>query len=312
MPTSILFFPDLVFVRKIYQIWEMVLMQKKFAAFSLLFIPVFVSAQKIQNKLQFEQGKEYAITVDLKNTIAQQAMGNAIDFTVSGKAAHSYKVTNTTDDNTTLRHSMQAISFDFDGMGQKRSFDSNKQKDLDGPFGKPVREMLARTYDMIVDKAGTTLMCMPEKIELAKQDDRLQIVTNMLKDLTSIIYPPKKGSPSFFQVLPDREVGIGETWTQSVTSAEERSSTEYTLTSITDTLITIDFKTRASSIVKAEMMGMETVTNMNSNAIGKIFLDPVTTLIRRKTMTIESNGNTEAMGNTMPINSKTIIEITVR
>ena len=122
-------------------------------------------AQKVQGKLKFGQGQNFVITVDLKNTIAQQAMGNAIDFTLNGNANHTYKVTNSTEDNTTLRHSMERLSFEFDGMGQKRSFDSNKPKDLDGQMGKPIKDLMSKTYDMLVDSYGNTLMCVPEKIE---------------------------------------------------------------------------------------------------------------------------------------------------
>jgi hypothetical protein len=43
----------------------------------------------------------------------------------------------------------------------------------------------------------------------------------------------------------------------------------------------------------------------------KIILDGVTGLIREKTITIESNGNTEAMGGSVPVSSKTTILIKV-
>lgn len=269
------------------------------------------SAQTVTGKLQFEQGKTYNIAIELKNTIAQQAMGNAIDFTVSGTAGHSFKVTNTTDDNTTLHHTMDRLNFDFEGMGQKRSFNSANQKDMDGQFGAPIKELLAKAYDLIVDGNGTTLMSMPEKIELTKQDERLAIISNMLKDLTSAVYPPQKASPSFFAVLPNRELKIGDTWRQSVTTANDRTMTDYTLTAISDSVITVDFKTTSASIIKSQMMGMETTTNMNSTAIGKIFLDRSTNIIKEKNITIESNGTTEAMNTSMPISSKMIMTIRV-
>lgn len=287
-------------------------MYKCFALLSLLLTLQQGNAQKIQGKLKFDQGENYLITVELKNTIAQQAMGNAIDFTLSGSADHTYKVTNSTDDNTTLHHTMDRLSFEFDGMGQKRSFDSNKPKDIDGQMGKPVKELMTKTYDMLVDGIGKTLMCVPEKVELNKQDERLAIITNMLKDLTSIVYPPKKGNPSFFQVLPATEVGIGDKWQQTFSSEEEKSLTEYTLSAINDSLITVDFKTTGATMIKSEMMGMETVTNIKSLSTGQIFLDKNTHVIREKNMTVESNGATEAMGSSMPLSSKMVITIKVK
>ena len=151
----------------------------------------------------------------VKTTVAQQAMGQAIDFNVDATGNHSYKVTNTTEDNSTLHHQVQRISFSFDGMGQKMNFDSNDEKDMNGPFGKPIKEMLEKTYDIIIDPAGKTLMAMPEKIELAETDNQMAIITSMLKDVIDLVQPPQKGKPSFFKILPDSETGKGDTWTTS-------------------------------------------------------------------------------------------------
>jgi hypothetical protein len=46
--------------------------------------------------------------------------------------------------------------------------------------------------------------------------------------------------------------------------------------------------------------------------IPQIILDKITGLIKEKTTTIESNGNTEAMGGNTPVTSKTTIVIQVK
>ena len=101
----------------------------------LLCLPIFFATslfsfgQKVSSKPRFEQGQGLDIVLDLKTTIAQQAMGQAIDFAVNATGTHSYKVTNTNDDNSTLKHQVDRIVFSFDGMGQKRNFDSKQEKD---------------------------------------------------------------------------------------------------------------------------------------------------------------------------------------
>jgi hypothetical protein len=59
------------------------------------------------------------------------------------------------------------------------------------------------------------------------------------------------------------------------------------------------------------MMGRETVTTMNSTSNGKIILDKATGIVKEKTINTESNGNTEAMGATVPVTAKTTIIIHV-
>jgi len=283
-----------------------------FAALIALFISSACFSQKVSGKLLFQQGQTIGITIEVKSKVSQEAMGNAIDFNVDGTSAHSYKITNTTDDNSTLHHDMKRITFKFDGMGQNRSFDSDNKKDLDGFFGSPVKDILSKSFDMIIDPAGKTLMVKPEKIELAKADDRLAIVFNMLKDVTNVVYPPKKNEASFFKVLPDTAVGINDTWYETSEMENGKINTVYTLSAITDSTIVIDLKGKSSSVTKAEMMGMPTTTSINSSYTGKIILDKTTGITREKTIVTESNGNTEAMGGNLPVTSKTTITIYVK
>lgn len=267
--------------------------------------------EKIAGKIKFEQGQTLLVNLEMKTTVAQEAMGQSIDFNVDGIASRSYKVTNATDDNNTLRHEMKKISFNFDGMGQQRSFDSDIKKDLDGPFGKPVKDILGKTYDMIIDPAGKVLMVQPEKIETTPGDDRLRIVMEMLKDLMSTVQPPAKGDASFFKVLPDNEIGKGESWTETGEKEGGKSTTTYTLADITDSTIVVDFTGISNTVSKAEMMGMPTTTTMSSKMTGQIIIDKATGIIRRKTTTTESTGTTEMMGGSLPLTSKTTTIITV-
>jgi hypothetical protein len=283
-----------------------------FLTVSLCLGSLFSIAQKVASQLQFEQGKTLAINITVQNTVTQQAMGQAIDFSTSGTVLHSYTVTNSTGDNATLHHTINSLQFQFDGMGQKRSFDSGIEKDMKGQFGGLAKEMLEKSYDIIVDKSGKTLLAKPEKITLTIADDRMVIITDMLKELTEVIYPPKKGENSFFKILPEQEVGVGENWTENTIWETGKSTTTYTLSAITDSTIAVDFKTTANSATTSQMMGMEATRNMNSAATGKIILDKTTGIIKEKTSTVESNGTTEAMGTTMPLNAKSVIVIKVK
>ncbi|MEP7372410.1 MAG: DUF6263 family protein [Chitinophagaceae bacterium] len=282
-----------------------------FLSFFLFFSKNFFG-QTASGKLQFEQGKSLNIQMELKSSVAQQPGGQAIDFTIDGIVLHTYKVINVTDDNTTLQHKANKIAFSFDGMGQKRSFDSDIKKDMDGPFGETIKNILNKNFDMTIDRNGKVLTTGSDKTEPVKADDRLAIVFNMLKDITDVVYPPKKGEASFFKILPDKETKKGETWTESGQNESGKFSSEYTLTDITDSTIIVNFKGTALTTTKATMMGMETNTVMNSTSTGKIIVDIITGLIKEKTTTIESNGNTEAMGGNVPVTSKTTIIIQVR
>lgn len=280
--------------------------------FSLLFVSVAAISQKVNGKLKFEQGQTLEVSMKVKTTISQQAMGQAIDFTVDATGDHAYKVTNTTEDNTTLNHKVQHITFAFDGMGQKRNFDSNVEKDMNGQLGKPIKDMLEKKYDIIINPTGTVLMAMPEKIVLSETDSRMAIITSMLKEVLDLVQPPKKGGPSFFKVMPDGEGAVGDSWTTSYDPGAGKVETGYTIKDINDSTIVIDFAENSVTVTKAEMMGSETVTTMNNKSTGKIILDRATGIIREKTINTESTGTTEASFGSLPVTSKTNTLITVK
>jgi Family of unknown function (DUF6263) len=280
--------------------------------FVLQTISVITWAQKVSGRLKFEQGQTFNITMQVKTSVIQQAGDQSIDFNVDATGNHSYKITNSTDDNSTLHHQLQHIRFSFEGMGPKRSFDSNEEKDMNGPFGKPMKEMLEKTYDIIIDSNGKTLMALPEKIQFGETDNQMAIISSLLKDVTDLVQPPQKDKGSFFKVLPDSATGKGGTWTETYENENGKFNAAYALSDITDSTIIVDFAASSVTITKAVMMGTETTTTMNNKSTGKIILDKMTGIIREKTMNTESSGTTESAFGNLPVTSKTTTTITVK
>jgi hypothetical protein len=262
-------------------------------------------SQQVNGKIKLAQGQILDITMQVSTSVVQQAGDQSIDFNVDAIGNHSYKVINSTEDNSTLHHQLQRISFSFEGMGPKRSFDSNEEKDLKGPFGKPMKEMLEKNYDIIVDNNGNTLLSIPEKIKFAEMDNQMAIISSLLKDVMDLVQPPQKGKGSFFKVLPDSAMVKGGTWTETYENENGKFNEAYALSGITDSTIIIDFAASSVTITKAEMMGTETTTTLNNKSTGKIILDKTTGIIREKTMNTESTGATESAFGNLPVSSKT-------
>src|SRR5690606_36494622 len=126
-----------------------------------------------------------------------------------------------------------------------------------------------------------------------------------------ILTPPITGEASIFKILPDKAVSLNEGWVESTEAGEEKSNTVFTLSSITDSTYVIDFKGSSNSILKAEAMGMETVTNLTNDYTGFIIVDRITGIMKEKETTMNSHGTIEVMGGTMPITSKKTILVTV-
>ena len=238
-------------------------MKKTVCIFLSLLVITITYSQKLSVKLKFNQGQNLQVVMETKTTVAQEAMGQVIDFNVNGSVTHIYTVTNSTEDNSTLNHKMQRITFTFDGMGQKRNFDSDNPKDMSGQFGKPIKDALEKNYNMIIDTSGKVMMVMPEKFE-SSNDEMLMIIASMLKDVLGTVQPPKKDEASFFKVLPEKEISKGDSWRDTTNDESGKGITTYTLSDITDSTLLIDFTGNSTTVTKAEFMGMETTTNLNN------------------------------------------------
>lgn len=287
----------------------------RFSAFLALVSISFLSQAQEIPVIRFQQGGIYDFEVKVQSKIAQQAMGQAIDFNVDATGYHRFTVTNAAEDQTTLHHDIQRFLFSFDGMGQKRSFDSKQEKDLNGPFGKYAKDILSKKYDMIVGPQGQTIMAIPAKISLAETDARLAVIHGMLKDVVSMIYPPGKNEPSAFQVFPAEPLKTGLTWSRSVRDSSGTLNEIYRLEAFRDSaglsLVIVNYAAESVTITRAEMMGNETVTTMNNKSTGRIIVDRGSGLIREKFITTESNGNSQASFGTIPVTAKTELHLRV-
>ena len=162
--------------------------------FFLFIVHTHFYAQTVSGNLKFEQGKVLIIDMKIKTSVAQRVGGNAIDFSADGSVLHSYNVLNTNTGNTTLHHEVKKIAFNFEGMGQKRSFDSDNEKDTADEFGEPLKNIRTKKFDITIDPNGKVITTKSGKMGTEKTNERLIIVLNMLKDITDVAYPPQKGA----------------------------------------------------------------------------------------------------------------------
>jgi hypothetical protein len=283
--------------------------------FTFLFLCLLVTsvcAQTADSRLSIQKGQEILIRMEFTNNRIQTAGAQVINFRLNGFAVHKYTVTDVTANSIKLHHEIQQTGFSFDGMGQKKNFDSGNEEDQKGPFAPYFKEILSRKFDITIDTSGRTIVATPEKTELSKPDDKLVTITDMLKPIIDLVYPPTRGSASFFHVLPAGTKSVGSTWTETTDTESEKSTTGYTISSMTDSTITVDFKTTATCNSKTEMMGRLTKTIVNNASTGNIIVDRNTGLLKEKTVTTDTNGTTEAMGGTVPISGKLNVSVVVK
>ncbi len=278
---------------------------------SLFIFFSFISfSQQINSGLKFETGQTMNITMQVKSFITQHTGGQAIDFTMDATGEHVYTIRDVTKDSMTLHHGFRSISFRFDGWGRKMNFDSKNETDLNGIYGRSIKEMLEKTYDITIDASGKVLSTVPQKIQLSEADSRMAAINNAMKEILEQVQPPQKGQQVLLKVPYDPTIKGATKIVHPFEGSGGNYNGTYIISAWDDSTMTLDFTTSSVTVTKAESMGNETVTTMNNKSSGKIILDRITSVIKEKTETIESNGESVSSLGTLPVSSKTFITIT--
>jgi hypothetical protein len=263
-----------------------------------------------ESKLNLKKGQEIIVELEVVNNRFQTAGAQVINFKLAGSAVHKFTVTDIATNLIKIHHEMQSMKFDFEGMGQKQSFDSNIEEDLKGPFGPFIKDLLLKKNDFEVDSFGNTSSFTTNTIPIAKPDDKLVTITDMLKPLLKLNNTPQLG-PGFFSVFRGSPLTPGLTYKTDINSGDGLLHSTYILKELTDSTIVADITITGNCNSALEMMGHITRTSETKVGTGKIIYDRKTGLIKQKTETIDSKGTTEAMGGTVPINGKISITILV-
>ncbi len=262
--------------------------------------------QKINNKITFPKGKKLDVTTEVKSVVSQEAMGQNMEINLNATVIHSFDVKDASTAAATLEHTIKRILFNFEGMGQTQSFDSDKEGDMKGDIGKSAEKSLKSKYTMTVDPNGKVTSVKAEGDNASKaKADNTDMMGSMMSQLATGLDVPEVGDATEFSVLPNKELSKGETWTDSLTADKEsKGNVTYTVTDITPTDIILDYTENATVKRTQEAMGMEATVKTTDKTTGNITIDRKTGLLKKKIATTESNGTIDIMGQSVPMKNK--------
>ena len=262
-------------------------------------VSLSVSAQKATGKLSFAKGQKLEVVTNL-NITAQSMMGPS-SGTIT--IADSYVVNDAAADSYTLVKTPKQVKMNFSVGSQEIKLDSENPKDLEGPLGQPVKEIMRQQPEFTIDASGKIIAVKSTEKKKEKSDGN-NMMAMMLPGMDFASGLPKEGAPSLFQVLPDREVGIGDTWKDSVNEEGNNYMSVYKIKDITANEIIVDFETEGTTATSQETMGMKVEVNAASKITGTILIDKATGIIKQKTATNNTETSVNLAGREMTSTNK--------
>lgn len=283
----------------------------------VLFISISVTAfsQKVSKQLNFPKGQKLEMVTEVKSVMAQEMMGQAMEFNINAVVTRMFDIEDVTPAGAVIEHKVKRMQFNFDGMGQSQSFDSENEKDMKGEMGKVVEKSIKNKYTMTVDQTGkiTTVIADDDNPNKPASKEDADMMGNMMSQFASGMDIPKIGDITDLSILPNREIGKGESWTDSLSKdKDEKGKITYTISDITDNEILLDFTEEKSLVKTQETQGMEITITTKDRTTGKIVLDKKSGLLKQSNSTTNSEGTVEVMGQSMPMTTKVTKKVTVK
>jgi hypothetical protein len=284
--------------------------------FALLITTSFTGfSQKISKQLHFPKGQKLEMITEVKSVMAQEMMGQSMEFNINAIVTRMFDIEDVTPAGAVIEHKVKRMQFNFDGMGQSQSFDSENEKDMKGEMGKTVEKSIKNKYTMTVDQTGkiTTVIADDDNPNKPASKEDADMMGNMMSQFASGMDIPKIGDVTDLSILPNREIGKGESWVDSLKrDKDEKGKITYTLSDITDNEILIDFTEEKSLVKTQETQGMEITISTKDRTSGKIVLDRKSGLLKQSNSTTNSEGTVEVMGQSMPMTTKVTKTVTVK
>jgi hypothetical protein len=256
--------------------------------------------QKVSNKLSFQKGQKLEMTLTVNSTVGS-AMG---DSKVNATVIRSFDVQNVANGNATIEHKIKRIKMSFESPMGNQDFDSENEKDMQGEQGKVAEKSIKNKYTMTVDQTGKVTAVKKDNNNPNEKGESVggNMMGNALSQLAEGMDVPEVGDKTDFRILPNREVGKGDTWTDSANNRK----TVYTLADVTDNDIIVTFTEDATISQKQEVgNGMEVTLNSKEKSTGRLTLDRKTGLLKQKSSNTDADGTMEIMGQSVPLSTKT-------
>lgn len=282
-------------------------MKKAFLTISLL-SALFSFGQKGFNKLNFTRGQKLEVVTNM-NVSTVSLMGPASGTII---LADIYTVNEATANTTTLVKEPKQIKINFTVASQQINLDTDNPKDLNGMLGQPVKDAMAHKPVFTIDATGRIIAVEKDESKKPNESGAGGMMGMMLPGMNLASAAPQEGNPSLFQALPNREISIGDTWTDSLQADGNQNVTVYKVKDINEKEIVLDAKSEGTTISAREAMGMKVDLNAAFRSASSIVIDKATGIVKQITGTTTTETTMNMGGREVTSTAKTTTVTNVR
>jgi len=254
-------------------------------------------------KLSLTKGQLITITI----TSTQDMEMTGMQIKNNSTSTSLLQINEAGKENFTASYKLNKLNLNMEMMGQQQSFDSENPADKDSEIGKSFAGKIGKAVPVLINKnTGEVIVKDPEAdtSSVAGQENPLE---GIMESFGAAGDDATAGT-AFFVVPKDKK--NGDSWTDSSSNNKMKEVKTYTLKSIEAGIATVQLFSTMQGSSSMETQGMQMDMSLSAKTEGEILVDPKTSLVKKRSSVMDLTGTLDMMGQSVPITSKAIVNIT--
>ncbi|MBC7508030.1 MAG: hypothetical protein H7320_04665 [Ferruginibacter sp.] len=249
-------------------------------------------------KIVVKKGQHFVVESSTDGTVKQEMMGQSMEMKISSATKLSAEIKDSKDNKYTITQMVTAMKSSFSGMGQEKTFDSDKKEDMDGEAGAVYKDKFNVPKDVIITNEGKSIAGADTTKKNSKPDDNpmaaiMDLMGGGQDNVTTVL----------FLVIPGGKKA-GDTWQDSSVNEGVKMKRTYTLNAIANKEAAVSINAVVDINKTMQVQGMDMNAVMTSKIISTVLVDVLSNIQKENKSTMEIIGTIDVMGQSVPITAK--------
>ncbi len=249
--------------------------------------------------------KGQLITISITSTQDMEMTGMQIKN--NSTSTSLLQINDAVKENFTASYKLNKLNLNMEMMGQQQSFDSDNPADKESEIGKSFAGKIGKAVPVLIDKNTGAVTVKDPEADTSTKDRQENPLEGIMESFGAAGDDATAGT-AFFVIPKDKK--NGDSWTDSSSNNKMKEVKTYTLKSIEAGIATVQLFSTMQGSSSMETQGMQMDMSLSAKTEGEILVDSKTSLVKKRSSVMDLTGTLDMMGQSVPITSKAIVNIT--
>jgi hypothetical protein len=268
---------------------------KKIVVVLFAMISFTAFSQSPSGKIVVKKGQHFTVESKSDGVITQEMMGQSMEMTLGSNTVINTEVKDVKNNNYTIIQTLTSVKSTFSGMGQDKSFDSDKKEDMDSEAGALYKDKFNVPKELVITNEGVNITT-----DTSKKVEGADPMAGMMEMMSG---GQDNVTGALFLVIPAGKK-VGDTWADSTSNEGVKMKRTYTLNSIANKEASVTINGVVDINKTMQVQGMDLNTVMTSKINSTVLVDVITSVQKENKSVTDVTGTIDVMGQSVPITSK--------